>query len=155
LLTAEQLAAAILHERAHAAAFDNLKRLLLAFTPGMIPGIHGFAALERQWARYTELAADDDAVAGDPHRALALASALVRVARLGVMPAPLASSLLDGDGLTERVERLLHPVPYSPSCRGLTPALAAAGAAAVCASGWALRPNSLQSAYRLLEQLVR
>jgi hypothetical protein len=155
LLTHEQLDAAVLHERAHADAFDNLKRLLLAFTPGLLPGVRGFTALERQWARFTELAADDDAVAGDPHRALALASALVRVARLGVNPAPLTSSLLDGDGLTERVERLLHPAPYEHSYRGMIPALALAGTAALCASGWALRPEALQSAHQLLEHLVR
>lgn len=153
-LSAEQLDAAVRHERAHVAAQDNLKRLLLAFTPGLLPGVNGFAAVERQWVRLTEWAADDDAVAGDPDRALALAAALVRVARLGTVRAPLTSSMLDGDDLTHRVDRLLHPIAPVRGAGSAT--LASVGAVVmVMLMGLALRPATLESAHDLLERLVK
>ena len=153
-LSAEQLDAAVRHERAHAAARDNLKRLLLAFTPGLVPGVNGFAAVERQWARLTEWAADDDSVAGDPDRALALAAALVRVARLGTVAVPLTSSMLDGDDLTHRVDRLLHPVaPVRGTGSAALASMVALGITVLL--GLALRPATLESAHDLLEQLVK
>jgi hypothetical protein len=154
VLSIEQLDAAVGHERAHVAAQDNLKRLLLAFTPGLLPGVNGFAAVERQWVRLTEWAADDDAVAGDPDRALALAAALVRVARLGTVPVPLTSSMLDGDDLARRVDRLLHP---AAPVRGTGSAALAsmAAMAMVVLMGLALRPATLESAHDLLERLVK
>jgi hypothetical protein len=153
-LSAEQLDAAVAHERAHGAAHDNLKRLLLAFTPGLLPGVNGFAAVERQWSRLTEWAADDDAAAGDPDRALALAAALVRVARLGTVAVPLTSSMLDGDDLTQRVDRLLHPV--APVRGRVSAAVASMAAVALMVLvGLALRPATLESAHDLLERLVK
>jgi Zn-dependent protease with chaperone function len=155
-LSAEQLDAAMLHERAHVAAQDNLKRLLLAFTPGLLPGVNGFAAIERRWARLTEWAADDDAVAGDPDRALALAAALVRVARLGAVAAPLTSSILDmdGDDLTQRVDRLLHPVEPVRR-RGSAVAASMAAVVMMALIAFVLRPATLESAHDLLERLVK
>ena len=61
-LTAEQLDVALRHEWAHGTARDNLKRLLLRLAPDMFPGWRGFDALERNWSRLAERAADDRAV---------------------------------------------------------------------------------------------
>ena len=120
-LPAEQLAAALRHEEAHRVSRDNLKRLLLLLTPGLLPGLHGFHAIERGWARFTEWAADDEAVAGDAHLSLYLAAALVRIARMGGAPAPspLATSFLgDSRELSARVDRLLSPAPAAPARTG-------------------------------------
>jgi hypothetical protein len=155
VLTADQLEAALRHERAHCDSHDNLLRFALALTPGLLPGVHGFSELERQWSRYAEYAADDAAVQGDPVRALALASALVAVARIGITTAPLASSLLDGHDLEQRIDRLLHPA--EPSCQSQPIAVTAAAALTVIASvaAVALRPTTLQSAHEALEHLIR
>jgi hypothetical protein len=155
-LTGDQLRVALHHERAHAAAWDNGKRLLLAFAPGLLPGVHGFTALERHWSRFTEWAADDDAIQGDPDRSLALAAALVRMARMRSAPLPLASGLLDGEGLTERVDRLLHPAPLEPwDAQPMVITAAAALTVVSSCAALALRPASLESAHRLLEHLIR
>jgi Peptidase family M48 len=109
-LTTDQLSAALLHERAHRASHDNLKRLLFRTSPEIFPFVRMFGSLEAAWARLAEWAADDEATAGDAIRSVDLAGALVRVARLGAAspPAPLWTSLLpNADDLTIRVDRLL------------------------------------------------
>lgn len=104
-LSADHIEAAVLHELAHSASHDNLKRLAMLLAPGIFP----LRRLERAWRTYTEYAADDRAVAGDPRRSLALAEALVRVARMGAVPelSPLTTSLL-GEDISFRVDRLLN-----------------------------------------------
>ncbi len=81
-LQPEQLTAALRHESAHWTSHDNLKRLLLLLAPDPLPCVRLLAPLDRSWARFTEWAADDQAVAGNPRRSLALASALMQAARL-------------------------------------------------------------------------
>jgi len=112
-LSPDQLAAAVLHERAHHARRDNLRRLAFLLAPELFPFVRCFRTLEREWTRLAEWAADDCATAGSRERSLSLASALVRVARLDTgaqPPAPLAISLLgDAQDLAPRVERLLDP----------------------------------------------
>jgi hypothetical protein len=150
-LTAEQLDAVLRHEYAHRQSHDNFRRLVLATTPRL----PGFRDLERAWARMSEWAADDESAAGDPVRSLSLASALVRVARLGrpASSATLAVSFCAEPGdLADRVERLLHPRTYAPSRgRGHRRVLMLAGFAAVALL---TQSSALEAAHRLLEQLA-
>jgi beta-lactamase regulating signal transducer with metallopeptidase domain len=154
-LTAEQLDVALDHERAHCASHDNLRRLILAFTPGLLPGMRSFSTLERHWSRLAEYAADDDAVRGDPNRALNLAAALVNVARIGARTMPLTSSLLDGGDLSERVGRLLRPAAPPSDVRPLAITAAGALTAMACIVALALHPATLHSAHEALEHFIR
>ena len=159
-LSAEQLAVAVRHERAHRAAHDNLKRLLVLLAPGLLPFGAGFGALERAWAKAVEWAADDRAVAGDSRRSLALASALVQLVRMGgaEQPPVLAAPLLSGgQDLRARVDRLLRLAPRAETPDGRTPMLVAsvtlvlAGALAAAM----VQPATLYSVHGVLERLVR
>jgi hypothetical protein len=159
-LSDEQRAVAIRHEAAHRSSRDNLKKLLLLLTPDVLPFCRGLAPIERAWARFTEWAADDEAVDGSQERALSLATALVRVAKLGVRPAPayVLSSLVDGnEDLKVRIDRLLRKPAYAE--RPLQPLAAFARNAAVivaCIAGTVLLwPGSLNGVHRLLERLVQ
>ena len=159
-LSSEQQEAAFRHEAAHRTSRDNLKKLAVLLTPDALPWLGGLGRLERAWARFTEWAADDEAVDGDQQRALSLASALVLVAKLGVSPVPayLLVTLLDDDSdLKLRVDRLLR----EPACaeKPLAPQVAigrnltvVAGSVAVTLLLW---PESLGGVHRLLERLVQ
>ena len=119
-LSAEELDAALSHELAHRASRDNAKRFLLLLAPDILPFVRPLQSLERSWSRFAEWSADDQATSGDPRRALSLAAALVRVARMGSSPPLpyLSTSLLACDrDLSARVDRLLHavPIPHAAS----------------------------------------
>jgi len=155
-LSEAQLDVALRHERVHRGAFDNCKRLLVLLAPDVLPFFRGgFATLERGWARYTEWAADDEAVAGDPHRSVSLASALVRVARMGaVTQAPLLVTSLLAEDLTTRVERLLRTEAREARPDRWTPVVAAGVAAAVAIAVVLFHAGALSSIHELLEHLV-
>ena len=156
-LSPEELAAALRHESAHQASRDNLKRLFILLSPGLLPFYHGFHALENHWSRLTEWAADDWAVNGDSSRCLSLASALVQVARLNpsARPSSIVTSFLDdSQGLAARVDRLLQLSPPEPKVRISRLATAGTLAFTVLFLGVMLRPAALQSIHRLLEDLV-
>ncbi len=146
VLSREQLEAAVRHERSHAAARDNLKRLAMLLAPELVP----LRRIDQAWRRYSEWAADDCAVAGNRRRSMALAEALVRVARLGGGPqmAPLATPLL-GEDLAARVDRLIHgdtrrrSLPWKPIVLSL----------AICAA-ILFRPSTLDMVHRVLEKLI-
>ena len=159
-LSRDEKEVALRHELAHRESRDNLKKLLILLSPDVLPFTSGLAILERGWSRFTEWAADDEAVSGDALRALSLASALVRVARLGVRPAPahLLSSLVEEDrDLEMRVERLLREPAYA---EGALQSLLAIGRNAMVIFGGMtvavlLWPGSLGGIHRLLEHLVQ
>ncbi|HEV2290076.1 MAG TPA: M56 family metallopeptidase [Candidatus Acidoferrales bacterium] len=158
-LPPEQLDAALRHERGHTVSHDNLKRLVLLFAPGILPFFRGSWLLDRSWARFSELAADDFAVAGDSYRSLSLAAALVRAAQLGSSPAisPFASSLLaSASDLSERVDRLLGAQrPVRSLHKGTHFFFAGAGLAALILLIAALsRPETFHSVHSLLELLI-
>jgi Zn-dependent protease with chaperone function len=111
--SAEELEAALNHERAHWQTRDNLKRLLLAFLPDALPLLPTLQILDAGWAKFAERAADDSVRGIGDRSAVHLASALVRLARTGNLantdacPAR-ATSALGGTGdLAGRVHRLL------------------------------------------------
>lgn len=157
-LSTEQLAAALRHEGSHRISRDNLKRLLILLAPGIFPFFGGFGSLEQGWARISEWAADDRAVAGSSCRSVWLATALVRVARLSAMPrpSPLMTSLLDNSqDLSARVDRLLRPaLPHEQPGRGLGSVVASATLVLAASVAVMLQPAVLSGAHRLIEHLI-
>jgi hypothetical protein len=158
-LSADELDAALSHELAHRASGDNAKRFLLLLAPDILPFVRPLQSLEHCWSRFAEWSADDQATSGDPRRALSLAAALVRVARLGSSPPLpyLSTSLLACDrDLSARVDRLLHAMPIAraasePAHRRLpTAGFLVAG----CLAALLLAPSALSSVHELLELLI-
>ncbi|HTW58177.1 MAG TPA: M56 family metallopeptidase [Terriglobales bacterium] len=105
LLTAGELQTALNHELAHLRRGDNLKKLLLRFV-----AFPGLGSLEAAWLRAIELTADDEAVS-NPAQALDLASALIKLSRLGMVepPVDLTAALVHGPAsfMSTRIERLI------------------------------------------------
>lgn len=143
-LTGEELAASIAHEISHSRARDNLTRLLMRSAPDLLAVTPAARALEHRWASAAEHRADRMASHDSPVARCALASALVKVARLMPAATPIAepiSTLIDGGEIASRVEHLLADT--TPSARrrsafGWT-ALAAGTAATAVAYAPALR----------------
>ena len=152
-LSPEEMSVALRHERAHAGSRDNLKRLLMLIAPDALPFLRaGFAPIESAWKKFAEWAADDEAAGDDAQRSVNLASALVRVARIGAGPAaPLITSLTDGD-LPVRVGRLLEGVRRGDPDRW-TPRLCVLGVVALAAV--VVQPGALAGVYDLLERFLR
>jgi Zn-dependent protease with chaperone function len=158
-LSAEQLEAALAHERAHMGSRDNLKRLVLLLALDVFPFWRGFTSIDHAWAKFAEWAADDRAVAGDPARAVSLASALIRVARMGLPERHTGIAICfvaDSRDLSARIDRLLNDdaLEVRPGLR--SGALLAAAALAVgMLTAAMMQPFTLYSVHRLLEHLVR
>jgi len=152
-LTSDELDVAIRHEQGHSFAHDNLKRLFLSIAPGVFPFTHAFQSLDAAWRTFTEWAADDIAVQGSENRAVALASALVRVARLrtGVSLVSLSASLLsDTNHLSHRVNRLIEGRnSYAPA-----PTLLLSTLCAILLAAIALSSSAFPIIYQLLETLA-
>lgn len=160
--SSKELAAALSHERAHWIFRDNLKRLVIAFLPDLLPFTPSLKPLERNWAKFAERAADDYVFATGEAQAVSLASALVRLARIGNVAdlhawAPLATSPLGGtDDLSGRVDRLLTPAePSTRFLAGRASAFVGAGAVLtfflVACLTW---PATLSPIHELLERLL-
>jgi hypothetical protein len=159
-LSPEELDLALQHENAHRHSRDNLKRFFLLLAPAPIPLLRSFSSIERSWAKFSEWAADDEAVRGDSHRALSLAAALLRVARMGAAPrlSFLHTSLCANDhDLSARVERLLRvePPAAKPQRSAWSLAIGSSFATAVCIAVITTWPATLSSVHRLLEGFLR
>ena len=132
--TPGELAGIVAHERAHAAARHNLKRLLLLCTPDLVRLTPAARAIEHSWAARAEEEADGAAGGSDRAVRLDIAGAIVRLARLRAAPRLPVATMFDAGGPIERRIRLLlrHGTApasnRSPSWMGL--ALAIAGLAA-------------------------
>ncbi len=158
-LQPEELEAALRHEKAHRNSRDNLKRLVFLLIPEALPFARCFAPLERSWAKYSEWAADDEASGGDSHRALWLASALLRVARMGSALQPQLSASLTacGCGLEARVERLLRTEagPEEMAGRGSFVRHRKLLLIGACAAATVLLPGAMACVHGLLERLIQ
>jgi len=133
-LSPEEVAVSAAHELEHLHARDNLKRLSMRCAPDLWGWTRRARMVERNWCSAVEHAADSAASGGDARRALTLASALLKVARLMAPAPPLvsASALVSGGEVASRVHHLVGGEP-SPGSTGRSRPLAwtIAGAAAV------------------------
>ena len=120
-LSRAELDVAVAHELAHRDAFDNLARWCMLCAPDFLAGSAVASRLEHDWHMAAESRADARAICGDQTRAVHLASALIKVARLSSHPGPgMAvpswSTLNDSELLEWRVHRLLSgTVPQTDS----------------------------------------
>ena len=156
-LTPAELDAAIAHEVAHRQSRDNLKRFLVYCAPDLFGWSAAARRLEELWQAASERQADARAVDGDERRAVVLASALVKVARLTrrpgmILPSPAWSAFHVPTLLEARVTRLVSG--RFEAARGFAAvwrALAAA-ALAIPAAAWAF--NISYSLHLVSEVLV-
>jgi hypothetical protein len=134
----EEFRLVIAHEAAHGSAHDNRKLLLQILSPDALAWMPAGAALTERWRAAAELDADARASGGDPRKRLALASALLKVARLSMemtRARSLALSLpVAADGVAERVRVLLAPMPAAAPIRLTPKRMAAVGLSIVVVS---------------------
>jgi Zn-dependent protease with chaperone function len=158
--SADEMASALQHERAHSIYHDNLKRLAMLLTPSAFPFSYPFHPLEQAWARLAEWAADDLATEGNPRRSLSMASALVRAARMesALDPLPVLSTALltDATDLGARVERLLQSRDVERfNFKRVRYAVCAVALLACAVALAALHPATLFYAHEVLEFLIQ
>jgi Zn-dependent protease with chaperone function len=157
-LTDEELAASVAHELGHCRAWDNFKRLAMAAAPDPLATTTAAPAIERRWVLAAEHAADRMCGAATPAFRYALASALVKVARL-MPPQPLEatagepiSMLIDGGEIASRVKLLLDDRVVPPVRQRHTMVwLCALGTLALLTSGY---QPLLHSVHELTELAV-
>ena len=142
VLTAAELDLAVAHEHAHRQAGDNLSRALMLCAPDFLGFVSEARRLERMWEAEAECLADAAAVNGNPLRATRLASALVKVARLGSGERTWSPgwSTFHQPALLELRVRLLVSSPRVPSA-----ATGGVRAAAACGSAPESRSSSSRS----------
>jgi Zn-dependent protease with chaperone function len=157
-LTSEELEAVLAHEEGHLLARDNLRGFLLRCCPDLLALLPIGNRLFRAWTEAAEAAADEHAARAGSSRALALAGALVKVARMappGQRASLPASAFHDGAGIARRVKRLLD---RTESQEGATPGSRPPRAAWALAAALALTATSppvLRSVHALTEAALR
>lgn len=154
VLTPAELEAAVAHEIGHKRGLDNLKRLAMCGAPDFLTFFQPARAIERRWAAAAEHVADCISGPNPAAARCALASALVKVARLTpatVGHAEPISTLISGGDIAARVQRLLSDDEHNPAAnRSATAALALA---CIVASIAAYGPL-LRSLHEVTEVLV-
>ena len=108
----EEFSRVVAHEIAHLSRHDNLRLLLLVVSPDPLAWFSTGAGLAACWRAAVEFEADECAAGADPRKRIALASALVKVARLSTVTSNLLPSLsmpVAVDDIAGRVRRLLAP----------------------------------------------
>lgn len=157
-LTPEELAASVAHEAGHRRSWDNLKRLAMRAAPDFLPATAAARTLERRWASAAEHTADHLAGRDSTDARCALASALVKVARLTPRPAvdivygePI-STFVGGGEIVSRVERLLDDRALASSARRTSSArwIGSAAAIAAVAAGYAPLLRAVHAATEIL-----
>jgi hypothetical protein len=139
-------------------SLDNLKRCAMACAPDVLGWSAAGRRLEAEWRALAECQADLRAVNGDARRAVHLASALIKVARLGLRPAPAIesgvwSTFHDPPLLETRVRQLTGDPPERPVGQGFR-ALAVAVCATAGAAVLAWASNAAFGIHRVTEALV-
>lgn len=155
-LTPDEFSAAVAHELGHSRAWDNLKRLAMCAAPDLLHITGAARPLERRWASAAERAADRLAGDDGPAARCALASALVKVARLTIVEPSRSepiSTLIGGGEITFRVRRLLDDHASTPGHRRAS-RLWAACALALITAGAGYAPL-LQAVHYATEVLVQ
>jgi len=141
-LTPAELDVAISHEIAHQRSLDNFKRFLICCAPDVFGWLPEARTLESRWEAETECQADALAVRGDDNRAVSLASALVKVARLtrpgAISPSPAWSGFHVPTLLEMRVRYLVDGHTRAPRTRAAVWRAFVAAALSLPASAWLL-----------------
>jgi hypothetical protein len=159
-LTAGELDVALAHETAHRRAFDNVKRFAMHCSPDFFGYTTACRRLEDEWRDCAECLADSRAARGDAKRALNLASALVKVARLSassprVLSAPMWMAFYDEPLIETRVRRLVSGPSVTIETSGPEPALATMLMLAACSIMWlAAFPHTLHRTTEVFVQLL-
>jgi beta-lactamase regulating signal transducer with metallopeptidase domain len=111
-LDAEELSAAVLHEKAHLVARDNFKRPLVRACSDVLAIVPCGRTLDRIWTEESEAAADEYAArTGGATFALSLAAALIKIARLvpeSAKPTMPAGAFLIGEAGAPLASRVQH-----------------------------------------------
>jgi hypothetical protein len=110
----EEFCQVVAHESAHVSALDNFKLFLLVLSPDALAWLPAGAALAARWRAAAEREADERAAGSDRGKRLALASALIKVARLSISassPLPALSMPIAVDDVEGRVRGLLARSP--------------------------------------------
>jgi len=120
-LSDEEFAQVIAHETAHVTARDNVKLLLQIISPDALTWMPAGTALTNRWRAAAELEADARAGGLDTAKRLALASALLKVARLSAATGDrsLALRMSAFDDVADRVRELLAPLPMPNGRRSI------------------------------------
>lgn len=114
--TREEFLQVLAHEAAHISARDNLKLLCLLSCPDVLAWTSLGTSLFKRWRTEAEFEADQCATGDDRHKRVALASALLKVARLtNTARSARHRTMMSiaADDVPGRVRQLLAPAPIT------------------------------------------